>query len=887
MSKKELWQIGWTGGQSEGDLTKETVREILNSEIKTYGMLNPRDTLVDQDVDDTISNVIDLQFMTNPADPSETLRVYLTTTHIYIVGVGSVSLLLGGYILDYDSEMVIVEGDSIYVAAIVSGDPVGIFAANYISSGNRWKAPAHMQNHSDVNEDTTGGNLWILEPVGGLTPELAIIDMSSTYTTDVETECALLADKKVVLGTFLKEDIFSIEHHTLPLTTSLSVELAVQFEFHSGQVSALSNTDTASISAAAVSWDRHIGLGINLAVSRDLSKTVRKIHVYRKVLEIEGMKYSGLTQKYELIFTANVMSDDISDLDVNATQGHVLKFEDKADYYIDPDWFYGFTHLGHNTGVSDQAYTTDRGRSLADGSYATETTGWFEFETDTMFYWPRCLTFSGSLTMLLQDSTVATSDYYNALYPIAQGVFLFESGTGSLATMFTDKTAIEAFEYSPAPVLLAGVNYIFPHRVATIINTHREFGPDMAPFITHMGVDGTAVASQDGNYVTDDIVKVLNLKCLLCHLDIGEAGIATLEDIIGYSQVEASMVYPRHIAYSSGRLLMLNIIQDTKNRPSRMVYSEFRKYRSIAKSNYIDYAPRDDGVGVCLAEFKGRILVLHSTSAYIMDISGGSGMSWRELGAYNEINALGRHATVESPFGVFFGGQDFAYLFDGQKIINITERPQSRVTVKYREMVASGDIFFAWRSDLRQLWIISLSEHDGTGTFREVMVFDADSGAWHYHKLNEIEDTATVPHEILALSNQGGNEYVYTKEGTDNIKQFKLDTGDLTKPFNWGITTGPINMGSSEFQKKLKRIYIDTIGFSNSDGAPTYGSLYLNVAGFEQDFAPGVAHHVTRISSSNKAYYLEFTLHARDFGDGSWNGTIESLGLSYKPKKLK
>jgi len=890
MAKKELWQIGWAGGQTEGDLSKQTVKEILNSEINILGTLTPRNEIVHITGDDeSITNTIDMKFMTNPADPDETLSVFLTTTHLRIRGATVTEDFSFGVTLDTDSEMIIVEGTLIYIAAIVSGDPIGVYSVSYINEGDRFKPPAHMQNHSDANEDTSGTSSWILEPVGGLVPVLTHIPMESTYTTDADTECASSPEKKVVIGTFLKEDMFSVDKTSLPLDRSLSVELGVQFVFQSGQVSPLSNTFTISISAAEVSWERNIALGINLAVSRDISRTVSKIHVYRKILELEGVKYSAGDQPYDLIYTAEMMSNDLENLDITASEGHILKYNEDADPRPGTENHIGYTLYGFNDGAPDADFVLRaiRARSVGVGTVITETKGWFEFETNTMFFWPRALTFSGALTMTLEDENVPTNNNYTAAYTSSQGVFLFESETGSLATMFTDTTAIEAFTYCPMVAIdCSGVDAM-PLREADVTINHREWGADMAPFMTHMGVDGNASGEYANNPGSGTITKVQNQKCLLCHLDIGETGLADLEDILGYSQGEASTVYPRHIAYSSGRLLMLNLIQDDQNKPSRMAYSEFRKYRSVAKSNYVDYAPRDDGVGMAIAEFKGRVLVLHSTSAYIMDISGGSGMSWRELGAYNEINSLGRPAVVETPFGVFFGGVDYAYLFDGQKIVNISETPERRISDKYREMVGRGTPSFAWRSDLRQLWIVSLGDDGESDQRLEALVFDADRAAWHYHIFNELLSTTALPLEFLATSNQGGQEYLFCDENAATINKYGFDDTTVVRPFTWGIYTGQINMGSSEFQKKLKRIYIDTEGKVGDDGTETYGKISLDVDGYEQDFAPEVERHVTRISASNKNYYLDFSILAKADGGESWTGTIESLGLSYKPKKLK
>jgi len=202
-------------------------------------------------------------------------------------------------------------------------------------------------------------------------------------------------------------------------------------------------------------------------------------------------------------------------------------------------------------------------------------------------------------------------------------------------------------------------------------------------------------------------------------------------------------------------------------------------------------------------------------------------------------------------------------------------------------MVSRGTPSFAWRSDLRQLWIISLADDAETSRRLDALVYDADTASWHYHLFDELVSTTTTPLDFMAISNQGGVEYLFANENNATIQKFGLNDATIVRPFSWGINTGQINMGSSEFQKKLKRIYIDTKGKIDDDGNKTYGKLFVTVDGFTQDFEPKTDRHVTRVSSSNKNYYIDFGVYAESAGGESWTGTIESLGLSYKPKKLK
>lgn len=875
MSKKELWQVGWAGGQTEGDVSPQTVKEILNAEIDIKGTLYPRDEFVyDVAEDEAMINVIDLKFMVNPADPDETLNIFLTTTHLRIRSATVTEDIAFGITMDTDSEMLVVEGSDIYIAAIVSGEPVGIYTISYLKADTRFAPPSLVAPILQGGLQAFTSN-WIMDPPGTSAPIMTHIPITATYEDDVIAETVNDSASKVVIGTYMHEDFKTGSWASLPINTSYSAEYAVQFTYQNEQTSELSNTILVSYQADDTAPTHAIGIAVNLAVSRELSDNVKEINVYRKVHEIDGTKNPALTTPYELLFVIPIMTDDIEDQNIVAPTGFIL-----PEYTeVDPAVNKGATVLGQGA----LELHTDITRTVDSGDDIMEVVGWLRYQTDdAMFFWPRSIVYSGTLNLNL----VAESDdqiYYKAVFAQSLGVFTAGAGISSFVVHFTGADVDGDFTYTPFTQASPSGNNINPlmHHSTTLEYT--GYGPDVAPYMIDMNANGVYTAKTIGLTDTGAIGVVSSRHVVLSYLDIGEAGLATFDDISGFTIQEKSEVLPRHIGKSAGRLLYLNVVQDGKSKPSRLCYSEFRKYQNIAKSSYVDYDARDDGHGVGIAEFKGRLLVLHSTSTYIMDISAGGGMTWRELGAYNEINALGRPAVVETPFGVFFGGQDYAYLFDGNRVTNITETPDRRVSTQYRQMVARGDVTFAWRATRRQLWIMSL-DADST---QEALVYDADVGSWHHHMMDEMGVDDTTPEKMLSFWSSGVNEYFYSWYDSATVRRYNLDDTTIVRPFSWGIYTGKVNMGSSEFQKKLKRIYVDTVGKIDDDGNETYGRFVLDVAGYSQDFSPGVDRIVTRISSSNKDYYLDFSLIAPEDGGGSWTGTMESLGLSYKPKKLK
>jgi hypothetical protein len=936
MSEKKLWQVGWKGGQTEGDVGPETVQELLNVDLDVEGQLHPRGTLTENTSrlwthTGATDIPIDMKYMNKPDDAAVVYRVQLTTTGITVLldSDGSTVVTLtfaaaegwaGSSTIDITSKMDI-DNNNIYVTALISGVPVGVFKAMYISGSTRWRIPLGTSN-TGLSAEAAYSAKWVMIGPDGIVPALDIIEITETwgqapsntrdaFYSSANTLCGLMKTK-VVIGALKMLDRAQSTAAVAAFIPQMSakqtftVEFSVQFVYVDGTHSSMS--DPASFTSQTSAADLAVGIASTIAMNTSLSQAVAAVNVYRRI--IRKSEATITDPAYELLYTADIGSDVLAEKDSISSENVIHK------YWAE------FHNLGSGVGTDDEAAmgttsmmrvtipstTTNliepgAGHRREFSGTATYTSGWFKVaaytpdtpDSNLVVFCPRALIASGIHTYyagnMIESQNEATQGQYYKMVLGSVGnecvsVYNFAANLGSNVyaiggdqSILSPRLVLGSYAQVPVRYYMGaaftdnGGTWSVTEKVQTA-----SFGDDIGGIVMYQPTNSVTKCNYSTTAVTGAGTRMIDPKVLVMYVDDTQAGFS-VENVAGINDIEKSVVLPRKISFGAGRMLCLNVRQDETEKAARLVYSEFRRYNAFRKSNYIDYGPRDDGVGVSIAYFAGRLLVLHSTSCYVIDISGGSDMAWRELASYKDVGAISDKAVVTSSVGVFFASQADVYFFDGNKIIKISDLEGRRVTAAYQAMT-KANITLLWRSDLHQLWVCD------RGT--TVLVFDMDLGAWHKHSL--IEFSTAGPYMLpIRFNNLANAEFLTTayKNGTtDKVQAYTFVTNGTTTPFQWGVTTGPINMGVSEVVKKAKSLYVDTSGVASTSG--DIDVWYTDVTGSaDKSFTPGTSRAVNRVKVSSRNYWLNMKLLTKLNGSTYWRGAIESLGLSYRPKRLK
>lgn len=866
VAQKQLWQVGWVHGITEGDVNQTTVAEATNVEIDKPGLLEPRDELVVEETLTSSYDIIDVQYMVS--DPSKSTigcRIILTTDTVEIVTATTTVLNLPETI-DSSSEMV-VTGDKAYIATSVGSKPAGVLVVWFNRNGTRFfmpngYAPVTGTSVADGSDEYTG--LWMISSVARPAPSLKSI-------VNLPTDFDLLPDDEpTTVGINSKSTIWPIGIVVVPLNvpdggyiSESAIRVKCQFIYTSGEIGAPSN----SILLERTHSNPYY-YSLQLLVNANIEDDIAAIHVYRKILLNDG---AAVSTQYELVFTAPVKRDNP---EYNYTEGSTNLVN---------EWWWDKTEVPLNNSylrLNDTTnYDVESGmRNISGGVSSIETNGWIKDQTSANIRW-----FNTAHTVVSGDTFVThikddtTGVQYNTTAANVAVAIDMHVLAGSITACATQYNYCGPSESLVDP-LVPG-NYYTPEnnyaRMLTANPTGMGYGiygsliraTSETPSVTHP----TNPAVTTGTTISN-----ATYAPRFFYMDDGSASEFTLESTTGLTEAEVSIALPKRIAITSGRLLGLNVIQDGTEHQSRLIYSEFRKYGMFSKNNYIDYGRKDDGQGVAIAQFRNRALVLNTSSTYVLDLSGGSDMAWRELGSYSNIGVASNKSLVETPLGVFFGDSFHCYLFDGSKVDPIDDIQGRRVTNAYRQAISVAHQFL-WRSDKQQLWIVY---EKAAGDF-SALVFDTLNGGWHNHDLTEIGKMDTV----IGSFNEDGNEYTVFLSSSNTVKIMSFDGTSLTRGFEWGLDSGEITMGAPEIIKKIKRIYVDT-----ESNATSTGQLDLVVNGDDANVInlyPDFGRNMSKVSYSGRGYSSRLSLSAPTSEGQSWAGKIESLGLSYKPKKLK
>jgi hypothetical protein len=315
----------------------------------------------------------------------------------------------------------------------------------------------------------------------------------------------------------------------------------------------------------------------------------------------------------------------------------------------------------------------------------------------------------------------------------------------------------------------------------------------------------------------------------------------------------------------------LNLKEDGVERPSKLMYTEFGKFSTFRSDNFISYGVRDDGQGVAITTLKSFVIAHHSSSTYVFDISGGSDLVWREVGAYFDVGALHNDLIAVTPFGVFWCDKSHLWSYGGQTPQPIT----NEIKKTYREIVSTAYALL-YKEDLRQLWLLS--------TDNDAFIYNLEDGSWHTHRFVEGN---LAGKKIRNLFTSGNEVFLSGVSPTDEDFEFYKLSRESTSSFPWTIDTGLRNMDVPEVVKKIRRLYINIkrdAPFNDVNRRMILTSTGDDGVDIVED-NENVNDKVIRISASVRGYHVRFKIEIKE--ESFWRGYLDSLGVSYKLKNLK
>jgi len=948
---RKLDQIKWGKGITEGDIREGFFLELLNVEMDEGGRIRCRDGVIlnsdaiptdgsmkyvhiNGDPTSNYDNGWNLFIGTDNLELKSTAYIYPWGESYVDGGPNSYKLVLPN-VVDVLSLEVTFLGSTVYLSSI---DPLGnvnqIISISWYSVDGMFNSPKYILPADDLYGQKPSVSKWIVNSLDE-SPEVRTFHTAEygynragrgEVATEIESWLLNSPKSKVaLLVEFQRKD--TLDSRAYGFHGNAIVEYLVVFVYSDGGISAPSGPAVVSIDAPAPtdSFD----LGVSFAVSPDLREGISQIRLYRKVIS------GGISPMvdHELIMTAPIYdknnyrdlhitplsADGFRDL-INPDESvelslppHYGNLPPNEDYfYIENENVLGFRYNDVNYPFPlGPVITQNYSRPMSRIGYGhlfkngleldtiKETSGWFKLRANltSIAYMPTHLYNEGDVTVSLVG-------------------LLYHNRTGSLGirvdipacTRIFDKynkTLIDIgdpldlnFEHydsmivgcsTPTPFFIDDSSLSFGRRYVgpgteRMLNDHNMVGSDLICYRGYFKISESTNHELLNASPSAQLSTGTNLgmndpglsTTFAMGRDRGQTGqgVPSLETELGSIDVSTlPEVRPRHIGTAGGRLFGLNLVEDGVNKPSKLMYTEFGKFSSFRSDNFISYGVRDDGHGVAISSMKSYIIAHHSSSTYVFDISGGADLSWREVAAYYDVGCINKNLIAMTPFGVFWCDQSHLWMFAGKQPTPI------EVEIKniYRSIVGSA-YRLLYREDLRQLWLLSHGH--------PVYVYDLVGGAWHTHMFGG----SLTGQNIMSLFTVANIPYFSSHSSSKNLPIIVIGRFSKTavERFNWTIDTGMKDMNVPEVIKKVRRVYLDMVRDNPYSVLPA-SSVSVDAIGDDGQAVSTSGEYVDgrmiRISASVRGYRVGFKIQVKEAT--FWRGYLNSLGISFKMKKLK
>lgn len=695
------------------------------------------------------------------------------------------------------------------------------------------------------------------------------------------------------------------------------IEYRVQYLYYGGQMSKLSNIITATFNDGFTITDsadevKTYSVGFTIVVGKNIDSSIRGINVFRRIVD-SGNEEVPEDDEFYLASTVWLDSETLEDADSEIGQTNIAYKPPLNTYRAGGSWRFGRGHADNDVKLNLSnpiaswikkivgGYTYhetsfyDR-EIICTGGTTHRTSGWAQLGSQHMIFIPQhyaaACSYTYSETAMEYNGDVAGSGTVRSTFnAVIMSSIHGISGSLNTAIRFGADLPSAIVSILGTPIrwihsmsYADGIRYPYTWR---FVRSHSGSPTDLVallsvdsqPVLTYSGPPGRA-ATLSGAWASSR-VPFVGIR------DLGDEKIDSESTVVGGRDDDFILVKPLSIAVSGGRLMGIGGTQDGDPQPSRFWYSLFQNYGMVLEGNYLDYGARDDGRGVAISASRGKVLIHFSSATYVVDVSGGSDMAWRELGAFSGVGLLNRRCVVETPIGSVWCDKGGVYVFNNRGLVEISHRPDEGISVRdtYLRLIDGNHdrVRAFFKQDKKQVWI---------SVGKSVLVWDVLSGAWHENELDEVEGPYG-DFDIAGFASIAGNQkmMIVTR---DPHRLYLLQETDLqySHRFSWGMDVN-FDASAPELVKKAKRFYIDimtrsadvpriTVSVNGQGGGAIVQDL--EVARVSDIIDPSVD---TMVRFSASARGRNLVMSVRNAEGTRWSAAIESLGMSHKFKALK
>ena len=932
--ERKLFQVSWLRGQTDGDQIQGSVGLLKNARSESHGRLGPRPILTDMQVVAAAAQ----EHVRIKGDPMNTGATHWD----FYIGPTSISATSSeGTAKSFDVSDILPENIDVPASSFsaadfgvvcslwgVSGAFLGIYFIKVIKASGGFRALPTAYSFVGTpletgDQDTTEESNWTMVKPSTERPELAVFydELSGPggfigeYTGGQRPTCVALdyqGDNTDIPTNDVEQKIEALrgeaagyigaDHNRVAVIAtkmvdpgglygrSFTVKLVAQYVFEDGSVSLPSEPVTISASAT---WpesnmrptpDHRYSLCLQLYKNMNADPTIREVRIYRKVVDAASESLEA-SDDFDLILTAPLYEDEDDPLhrEVSAAVEYQQvpdgnESNDLNDHLVRMDRPYGLFTSASGAWKPFDLLDFEDAQVERNSSSTYQCKGWARISG------------GNQVCQYLDDHYYSQGDFGFRIkeyignwfrYGVVGAKLIHSSKTGgNLGTavqggrpwMGVSLPANAGGGGWTAPIALGvpatSESYLYyvvqsmPQNYFYLGGAITQIGSNF--YVTNRGQNLYSSATEV--YVNPHSAYSLPM---VYTVDIGYPTIDTLGSVLGAD--EEDLIYPsvKQVLRIGGRIFGLNVAYGDKTYQSRLVYTP--QARAVfSKNNYWDYSKASEGAGVGLLIWHSFLCCFFEDSVGVLDISGGSDFTFKQAAYTEGVGPHNSRAFCATPAGVFWAGEHI-HVFDGKAIGNVSEMPSSGISIidTYRSIVTDPALVRVnyYEYD-EEVWV-------SCGT--KAIVLNVRTMAWRYYELEEVEGSS-----IVGMESDPSGDYAFLDDGANMVRTLinQQSTGGIT--FEWGVEFD-ISLSAPEVVKKAKRLYVTLAqGAAGTFRVQADGDFSQQIIRDEINIPAG---QTKRISTSMRGRVPRYSVMVT--GGSTWQTRIDSIGLSYKLKRVR
>tara|TARA_R100001594_G_scaffold140551_1_gene185736 strand:+ start:1954 stop:4407 length:2454 start_codon:yes stop_codon:yes gene_type:complete len=292
-------------------------------------------------------------------------------------------------------------------------------------------------------------------------------------------------------------------------------------------------------------------------------------------------------------------------------------------------------------------------------------------------------------------------------------------------------------------------------------------------------------------------------------------------DATGTSPTAFGVRYKTVAVGQNGVVFIGNVNFDGKHMPDTMMYSMAGKPGLFPKFNFFD-SPSSDGSQItALAAFQDTILQFKENAMYVINISNPA--QFYAEAAYRDCGVFNPCQVFTTAFGIIFANKNGCFVYDGQKVISLTNGKfdwvnQSGVSESTSNATDGNVPCVGYDPRSQSIVVLKNIGDDST-----------EDGAWIYNMTTQswtegdsfITNADGRRHTNFIITNDGYLAIKRDNEG--NILKYdhdkSVDTGDQTINYS----TKDLDFGLPSQTKKIFKVYVTYFSDDSTVPTLTYG----------------------------------------------------------------